>query len=350
MNFDLQSLISKTFKKLYLWGSESTYKSLLLLAVIFIFGVPLIGFLQNKVIYFPYKSSFDTLISFFQNNFNLAYYIIFASFLITFSLLFYVLRKLNSFNIIKDNFEFDLSKWGIPLSSSWTLHKCEDVLGKMLRITKSQFPATLKGANAWFDYLFSFYAKIDNDVPKINQKIGIIVRSENNVNGIMLQFEKDYFRPHLLFNGTYFLDSEQDQQLPTILPINEWIKFEVFVKGTNIEIEFEGYKIHYRIPTKDYAVEDYLVSKDRTTLKDLEANSKIVSSKQTELYKKIDEYLALKVDDPNRSKKYEEFDKLRKAMPSTSKITFDYQKGSVGFRESGIEKIFVRNVIVKKIQ
>lgn len=215
----------------------------------------------------------------------------------------------------------------------------------MLCVTNSDLPGTLKSAYEWYDYELNFSAKMTRDGTKIKQMIGIVVRSENNNNGIFLQFSKKEFRPHLLHDGKYYLDAKKIEPLKILLKHNTWIKFHIIIKGDNIDIWIDDFKLHYRIPALSLNVQNNLLFGDRQ-LSELEESNNEIQKKINIWIKKYDEILK----EPDSAKKETMRKELdTKEIPQNTRIIMEYPRGSIGFRESGEEKTCFRNVKLTKI-
>lgn len=347
MNNLFSTLFSKVLNNIILWAKESIWRSFLILILVFIFLVPLVGYLQSLVRNFPYITTFNLFITFLKNNLSIKDYL----FILIFLFILYLIKKqdkeLLKTRVIKENFEKGLNGWNIPLGTGWTIQDCDDSLGKMLNVTHSPYPGVLKDTYSWYDYEISFQVKFDKSTSKEKRKFAVVVRSENNFNGIMLQFSENEFRPHLLYNGTYILD--EIENLPTILKIDVWIPISLFVKGSNIDIYIYNYKIQYKIPMKAYTIDSKLLSsKETIKLSNIEL-------KHNEIKDRIARWITLynkgeATKDPIEKKKLsDESDSIFKNIPPTSRILFEYQKGSIGFRESDTESAYFKNLIVKKI-
>lgn len=249
--------------------------------------------------------------------------------------------------IISEKFEKDLRAWSIPLEAGWTTQDCGDALGKMLSVTNSTYPGTLKDAYSWYDYEISFLAKIDKDVDLNSQNFSVVVRSENTLNGVMLQITKTHLQPHLLYNGTYILDKENFLQLPTVLKPDEWIKVKLSVRGNGIDIWLYSYKLQYKIPTKVYEVENVLLRRD-LTIKEMEQNNSKVEDQRIEIIAMLSRIQKIK-DPKEKELEVAKFDEAMKNFPTTTRVILEFQKGSVGFREASSEHAYFRNLTVKKI-
>lgn len=350
MENEIKQLSSNLFHKIYLWATESIFKSFLVIVGFFIFGVPLVGYLQDLVRKFPYLYVFNCITWFLINKVSLVGYLIIIVFIFILFWLLHLSKELKKTYLIEDSLnEANLNKWSIPLGCGWTVQKCENVLGNMLSVTNSGYPGTLKGAYGWYDYEFSFLSKIDKDVPKENQNFSVVVRSENNLNGVMLQIGKTHLRPHLLFNGSYIRDTESDTQLPTVLKEDTWYKIKIKVTGNNIDVSVDNYKINYKIPTKVLNnVDNRLLSKT-STLKDLDVSDRDFKTKQDAIFKLYDQAFTMQKG-ADKDTKIAEANKQYSDLPQSTKVVLEFQKGSVGFRESGVEQAYFRNVLVKKCE
>lgn len=346
VNTEFSKLASKFFQNVYLWANESYLRTFLVLFIFFVFGLPLVEYLQELVRTIPYYQIGQDIFKFFYNNFSLSDYIVSILFILTAVFLLKIYSEFQKMYVIFENFDDDLSRWSVPLNSVWTIQKCIDGLGKMLSVTNSFYPGILKETFSWYDYEIRFQVRLSKDTPVQLQLFSLVIRSENSLNGILLQITSNHFNPHLLYNGTYILDKNSFQQLPTILPVEEWIMVRVIVKGNNVDILFAGYRIQYKIPTKVLNVESGVLYSgvDLTELE--ERHKKIEVSKET-ISKYINEINA--ADESKKAGLISDLDAYLKEVPSFSSITLEYQKGSIGFRQSNQEHAYFRYLRVKKI-
>jgi hypothetical protein len=343
-NEEIKVIYSKIFKNISLWASQSFARSVLIILILVIFGIPFIEYLQGLVKNFPYTSTGLFISSFLQKTFNVELYIIGGAFIIVGIVLYWMYRQLTYTKIINDNFKGGLNAWAIPLGASWTTQRCEDKLGKMLTVTNSTIPATLKGAYWWYDYEITFEAKIEGESPPHRQNFTIVIRSENNFNGIMLQITKTHMRPHFIYQGTFIIDNEASQLLPTTLRENEWIKVKMTVKGNIVDIYINDYQLRYNIPTKIFSVENNIMSKGTITLEEIQTSDSDIKSKQ----RRIGEILSMPPS-AARDQAVQTIESIANTIPPYSNIILEYQKGSVGFRESGEEKAHFREFKAKRI-
>jgi hypothetical protein len=348
MENEIKQLSSKIFHNVFLWASESVSKSFLVVTLIFVFGIPLIGFLQGLVRSFPYIAAVTDIIN-FLSSISMAEFLALLAFFLLVLWLIHISKELRKTYYIEDNFKLpDLNKWSIPLNAGWTIQKCEDASGYMLSVTNSEYPGTLKGAYGWYDYELNFLVKIESEVIESNQNFSVAVRSDNNLNGVMLQITRTHMKPHLLFNGTYIRDTENDIQLPTILKTNIWHKVRIRVVGGNIELIIDNYKVSYKIPTKVLNVENQKLSRT-TTMRDVVESNRKIESLQKDLYELFDAAQKMPEGDEKKNA-FGKIDESVNKMPAFAKVVLEYQKGSIGFRESGSEHAYFRKVMVKKLE
>lgn len=343
-NNEIKVLYSRVFKNLSLWASQSYKRSLFVLLIFLIFGVPFIGYLQTLVRNFPYISTISSVINFLNSTYKLSDYITLITFLLIGFAFYLLYRQSVSNKVIKDNFSRRLNSWAIPLDASWTTEECLDVLGKMLCVTNSPNPGTLKGAYSWYDYEVSFWTKMDGNSKTDNPNFCVVIRSENNFNGIMLQVTKSRIRPHFLYNGMFIIDNESAQRLPTTLKLDEWIKVKLIVKGNNVDLFINGYELQYKIPTKVFNVANDVMAKGTVTLKEIESSHDEIADKHNQVL----DILAMPAS-PAREEAVKTIGSIMKSVPPFTRIILEYQKGSIGFRESGQEQTYYRDFKAKKI-
>jgi len=163
----------------------------------------------------------------------------------------------------------------------------------------------------------------------------------------MLQITKSHLIPHLLYNGKYILG--EPVPLPTSLPIGKWEKFRAVVIGNNIELYIYNHIIRYAIPTKVLNVADDIYNKHGDLiLKDLEVSDKDIDSKQSNALAILDE-INKKTTPADKQPLWDNFNKAMALIPKFTTMTLEFQKGTVGFRASGVEKINVRDFLIRKI-
>ncbi|HSW88864.1 MAG TPA: hypothetical protein VLG12_06905 [Candidatus Saccharimonadales bacterium] len=334
MENEIKLLYSKVLKSLSIWGSQSYWRSLIIILAILIFGIPLVGYLQDQVRSFAYISFSIIIFSFLQKTFVLAYYLVGLGFVIVGIIFYWILRLINRSRVIKDKFKEGLTGWALPLSAGWTIQRCTDKLGKMLSVTNSTYPAILKEAYWWYDYEVSFETKIEKG--SRNPNFAVVIRSESNFDGIMLQITRSQLRPHFIYKGTFIVDTDAEEQLPTVLAVDEWIKVKLIVKGNNVAIFIDGYELQYKIRTYIGEVTNDLLSGNTVTLDEIKkSNAKVT---------RIKEVLSM----PDSETKNTLLEGIG-VIPGYSTVILEYQKGSVGFREAGREKAHFRDFKIKRI-
>ncbi len=348
MENQLSVLVSKILKSIILWAKESYIKSLLVITIAVVAGIPLIEYLQTLIKSLPYLQAIQMAISFLQNNFTIADYLLYFSIIILSFITLTIYRQVLKTRIISEKFNSNLSNWSIPVEAGWTIQTCMDALGKMLCINNSPYPGTLKESYGWYDYEVTFLVKFDEKSDKSTDNFSITVRAENNHNGIVFRVSKTHFSPYLLNNGTYIFDNESHQQLPTVLSNQDWIPIKISVKGNNAEIWIYNFKIQYKIPTLVCSVENQLLSEINLTMDRIKSSRDKVSTETNKIIEKISQKFGLK-EEIKKNQLQSEIDELIKNMTPSTKIVLDYQKGSIGFGEANNTRTYYRNLIVKKI-
>lgn len=349
---EIKSLFSKVLRYLSVWGSDSFFKSAIILFLIFIVGWPLIQFFQSLVWNYPYLKTINN-IKLFLFEIKTSTYLIIFLFLLCFFFIYKLYIKYKDTKIVKDNFTKGLSRWAIPQGSGWTIQESIDYekLGKMLSVSNSFFPGILKEAYTWYDYNMEFKILIPKEIDENNQNFSFIVRAEDNYNGIMFQVSKTYLQPYLLYDSAYIRDGDNYLPLPTILKTNTWINVKVRVSGDEITLFINDFKLNYKIHSYIFSfVRKDLLSQQPINLSDLKKSTEEMESAIKGLTD------AQKLTDNVRKrfeikKAQEKLDKYIEAAGPTgfAKVIIEYQKGTVGFVESGNEKIYVKDFILKKI-
>ena len=348
---EIKILFTKLFKHVSIWGSESILKSSLILAIIFIVGIPFIQGSQNLVKKLPYLEILNKFFTFLLST-AIKDYFIALFFLISFLLIYELYLKYRGTQEVKDNFKRGLSKWAIPQNSGWTIQKSIDYskLGKMLSVTNSGFPGILKDAYTWYDYEMQFKALIPKDINHDKQNFTFVVRAEDNYNGVMFQVTKTHINPHLIYDSTFIRDIESNLPLPTILKTNSWISVKVRVNGDQVDIFIDDFKVGYRISSN-------ILNFVRKDLLSMTADLSDLKKSNAEMESALDDLsTAQKIEDDSRrefevKQAREKLDSyIRAAGPAGfTKVILEYQKGTVGFRESGTEKSYIKDFRLKKI-
>ncbi len=342
---EVKQLISKGFKRIFQYANESTTKAVGLVIVFFIFIPPLIIYFQNLFFkWIPYYLIIDAIWLFLKTNVSLKDLILTLLLALEFVCIYILQKEISSTQRIRENFKnTDLNKWNIPKESVWTVEECEEIPGNMLSISNSKFPGTLKDAYSWYDYDLSISVKIN-----VGQDFGIAVRSENNLNCILLKLTKSRSQVFLLYQGTYIEDDQNSNFLPTTIKEGQWVKCRIVLKGDSIEMWISDYKIlSYRIPTLVYKVENkYLGTK--TTLKEIEESDARIKDNERKDEELHSNYLNLPAGEEKEKAKNEW---IQYFIPPNTKVVLEYQNGSMGlFASEGQDKqAFFRNLQIKKI-
>ncbi|PIU73716.1 hypothetical protein COS78_00940 [Candidatus Shapirobacteria bacterium CG06_land_8_20_14_3_00_40_12] len=199
---------------------------------------------------------------------------------------------------------------------------------KVLKLTKCEYPAILKYGNDWLNYNFSFETKIpaitDKDFPKEHQNFTFVVRARDKGNGVFFQCKPDgTIRPHLLTNGLFIVDDTNTIKFLAEFPIEKWIPVRIEVNGDNVVINIFSVSATYKIPSA------------RLLLPSNEVRSVMTLDK------------VLKLTDENKHP-----DTSKNPTSSEPKLAFDldYEKGTVGFRESGKETAMFRKIKIELLQ
>lgn len=351
MDKDFSNLTSEIFKEVFLRAKESKFLGVILIFVGLVFIPPLIGYLQGLVKSVNYALIATNVFLFLQTNVSIVDWFLLILLVFLLVSLWRLDTQLLKTRVIKDDFSSEeLSEWSIPSGSVWTTESAGDRPGKMLSVTDSYYPGTLKGAYGWYDYQVTFWAKIDGDVPSSLQNFSIAIRSENSLNGIMLQITKTHCIPYLLYNGTYIRDEDNSQMLRTTLKTNTWIQVKIIVKGNNADVWVDNYHVQYKIETRVFnAVDTSLLSVSKTpTLKEIRQSNDDIQAKRAEIIKKAETGEKLTSEEDKKNLWSELSAEIAK-IPSNTRIVLEYQKGSFGFRESGKERAYFRNLSVSKI-
>lgn len=348
---ELRLLFSKLFTRLSIWASESSLRSALVLLFLFIFVWPFLFFLQKEAEKFPYilmlKTIFKALFIISTRDF-----IISLLFIIYFLLIYELYTKYKESRVVEDSFKNGLSKWAVPQGAGWTVQYSiiYQKLGKMLAVTNSFYPGLLKEAYTWYDYELQFKALIPSNEHESKENLTFFVRAEDNYNGVMFQVTKTHIKPHLLYDSTYIRDTENDISLPTILDTNVWNKIKVRVIGDEVTITINDFKLMYKIHSHIFNFVRKDLLQQTVLLSDLKRGNEEMKSALEDLIR------ARQAPNDSRrefeiAKAQEKFDRYVDAAGAAgfTKVILEYQKGSVGFRESDFEKAYFKDFKLKKI-
>jgi hypothetical protein len=235
-----------------------------------------------------------------------------------------LLRKLFR-NNFEEKFTSYLQNWSIPKDAEWVLTNDIEVSGRVLQVTNSSTPGILKEGRNWYDYEIDFYTKILED------NFTILVRAKEKGNAVMLQFKTNKLRPHLIVDGIFIVDDKNEQPLQIKIPIKKWIHVLVKVSGDYIDIFLDGSRVSYRIPSGLMRVPIDRVHSPMNL---------------SEIERLENEYLIMQV-----MKERAEKETGTKSDPSFWKpynFIFDFDIGTIGFREAGRENAMFRKIKVKK--
>lgn len=242
----------------------------------------------------------------------------------------------------KKRYQVDLkrgiSQWSIQPDTQWAITKDEDVPGKVLSVTKSGYPGLLKHGLNWYDYTLSFQAKIiDNRNKQAHEhehkeppNFTFVVRAKDRLNSVFFQCREDMIRPHLISDGIFVIDEESRYQLPFRIPISEWVNVRVKVGGDFVDIYIEKERFTYRIPTGLYGIP---ISKVSRTM--------YLKNIQNEHDQSI------RAEAP-RSRLPEE-DQKTQTPENRHFFSFEFDRGTIGFREDKYEQALFRNIQISGI-
>lgn len=347
MGSDLTSLTGKFTSKVALWAKESYLRVFVVLFIIYVLIFPLAEYLQGIIKRIPYLYLLTIISNFVYKELSIKD-LLFLLFFLLFLLGFLRLRSKLSENVkIMEEFKYELTNWSIPLYAKWVRQKCKDFWGNMLRIESSLFPGTLKGAYSWYDYEMSFFVK--GEEKKDSSEFGFAVRVEDSSNAVIFQVTNNKVIPYLLYNGTFIHDIDNEEELPMVLDEDEWVKVKAIVKGNLVEINIGGNKIIYKIPSESYNVDNILLSGFRNpTLREIRRKDQERSDKLNQLIQRSDKIDSMQ-EGPEKENAHRQWSIDINNLPATTRITLDYQKGSIGLRTELKQIAYYRKLTVKKI-
>lgn len=348
MGNEISSLTNRFTSVIVLWAKESYIRIALVLFISYVLLFPLAQYFQDLIKKIPYWYLLTSFTNFIYETLSLKDLILLLVLLLLLLGYLFLWRKFTETINIEDEFKYELTNWSIPLYSSWVRQKCKDYWGNMLRIKNSKFPGTLKGAYSWYDYEMSFSAKMDS----VDQQkgFGFAVRIEDSSNAIIFQITNNKFIPFLLYNGTLIRDTDNEEDLPVILDENEWSRVKVLVKGNIVEINIRGSnKFIYKIPAESFNVPNILMAGfSNPNLSELRQKHQEQRAKLSQLLDR-DTQINKMPEGPDKEVAKQQWNNDLSQLPQTTRITFDYQKGSVGLRTDDNQVSYYRKLTVKKI-
>lgn len=323
----LQKTIGEHWDRLVLWAKDDKRRFILFLIVaVFVFVVFLPKFYQ-LISNFDYLGVIVFVWSFIYSNSNTKEFSTVMFFAVLLLLLaFRQFLSRNSKRFFEINIEKQPELWSYYKGTGWSIVEDIKSWNKVLKLTNGMYPAILKFGNDWLNYNFSFEAKIPETVGSGNQNFTFTVRAKDKGNCVFFQCRPDgTIRPHFITNGLFVIDDINEIKFLAEFPIEKWIPVNVSVKGDDVNISMLGVSASYKIPS--------------TRL--------IIPSDKIRGVISLGEALRLtKENEPV------ELEKSTGGNSAVTKLAFDldYEKGTVGFRESGRETAFFRKIKVELIQ
>lgn len=232
---------------------------------------------------------------------------------------FLYLNSRMSKKVVEINPETEPNLWSFYKDSGWSIVQDDDSWNKVLKIKNSAYPAILKFGSEWINYVFSFQVKVPSSVEESHQNFSFVVRAKDKANSIFLQCRPGgKIRPHFIADGLFIVDSENEIDFPAEYPLDKWVSVTVTVEGDLITVSMMGVSTEYKIPSKRVTISGGL-AKTVMTLK----------------------YVLEKELNPS-------VDWTRTNLSSgVFVLNLDYEKGTVGFRESDKEEALFRKIKVE---
>ena len=341
---------AKIISRVVLWAKESYLRSIALVIIIYIFGFPLLQRAQEYFKQLNFVRLFNNLFSFIWKEVGVFELL----FIILLFMFFYLFQQIRQNSYIQDKFNKGLIKWSLPFGASWAIQRCEDVWGNMVKISGGR-AGILKGAYTWYDYEISFLTKFKSNTSetKTIDKIGIIVRAENNKNGILMELSISSFIPYIFYDGVFIEDGIHQQKFTNVIAEDEWVKVKIVVRGELIEVWMANQKLYYRIPSEIFQVEDHLLAEGQYTkleaIRQSDVRVRELIGEEIEKFKKYAVAFRENKSKPDTENLFKEWREANSKIPRNTKVEFDFQKGSVGFVIKGNGEGYCRNLVVRKI-
>jgi hypothetical protein len=317
----VKTIVGKNIRSIALFVKESRVfiiSTLILVLVAIVYIREILSFLGSVLL----NLGLLIIDYFFGFNVDERYFLVFLIFYIFSQIILF--RKLFR-NNFEENFDNYLQNWSIPKNAEWAITDDMEVSGRVLQVTSSGIPGILKEGRNWYDYEIDFYTKI------IEDNFTILVRAKEKGNAVMLQFKTNKLRPHLIVDGIFVVDDKNEQSLQIKIPIKKWIHVLVKVYGDYVDVFLDGSRVTYRIPSGLIRVP---IDRVHSTMS------------ITELERLESEYLHMQA-----MKERAEKETGVKSDPSFWKpynFIFDFDIGTIGFRESGNENALFRKIKIKR--
>jgi hypothetical protein len=254
--------------------------------------------------------------------------------------------------------EVKMNKWSKPEDyfivapeSDWNYVDDDDSFGKVLSVTNSGLTGHLKKGDEWCDYILKFKAKI------IESNFSFAIKVADRNNCIFFQCAEKVIFPHLIMGGIT-VRHYNDMVLPLAIPKNKWIEVSVIVRTKKVGINIMGMRKEYAIPS----FRRYVYANRITPVMEFnqvdgmheEINKNI--SKIEELNNEINNLSKSlegnqQHEDPIKSEiknKQDEILKIQNGFANTIvTIGYDFERGTVGFREYGNEHALFKDISVE---
>lgn len=211
--------------------------------------------------------------------------------------------------------------WSFYRGSEWSIVEDKDSWNKVLKITNCHYPAILKFGDGWIDYTFSFQTKVPSDVPKQFQNFSFVVRAKDKTNNIFFQCKPNgIIRPHLVATGVFLIDENNIIDFPAEYPLDKWIDVCTKVYGDTVSISMMGSTAIYRVPSTRYVIARSMI---KPVMSLEEANKLNLEKEQAK-----------------------DAEKQATLQAPSYLLDLDYEKGTIGFREHGLETALFRKIRV----
>jgi hypothetical protein len=253
--------------------------------------------------------------------------------------------------------EVKMNRWGKPEDyfivapeSDWNYVDDDESFGKVLSVTNSGLTGHLKKGDEWCDYILKFKAKI------IGSNFSFAIRVADRNNCIFFQCAEKTIFPHLIMGGIT-VRHYNDMVLPLEIPKNKWVEVSVLVRTKKAEINIMGMRKEYVIPSfRRYVYANSITpvmefNQVNSMHEEISKNVSIIEELNNDIYKLNQSLEGGGQEGQIKSdikKKQDEILQTQNSYKGTIVIIgYDFERGTVGFREYGNEHALFKDISVE---